>query len=190
MQEEIQQKKELVWKLLTEVSEQYAAELKRNGLDCFYGCGSCCFTETVEATVVEFLPLAFYFHERGELEEELKKIEEAVLNDQKICIFYSSDSENGRCTIYPYRAFICRTFGVFKVTDKHQKEVISLCHKMKKKNYSIPSELNLPSLVQWRQVFSSHFGVFETQLLPINQAIRDCFRQSLFKLSLLDKLKS
>jgi hypothetical protein len=34
-----------------------------SGLHCKFGCGKCCFKADIEATVLEFLPFAYYLHQ-------------------------------------------------------------------------------------------------------------------------------
>ena len=44
-----------------------------SGLHCGWGCGKCCFKPDIEATILEFLPFAFYLHQQDKAFEWLEK---------------------------------------------------------------------------------------------------------------------
>lgn len=81
------------------------------GLSCPPGCGSCCETPDIEATVLEFLPFAIRCWEDGSLEAWLQKLQE---NPSPLCPFFQPiipSSAKGRCLNYDARPLICRLFG-------------------------------------------------------------------------------
>lgn len=82
-----------------------------SGLRCVSGCGACCNSPDVEATVLELLPFAFELLQRGDAGEWHARALEA---EGKPCVIYRPDPwfpERGRCSEYTHRAAICRLFG-------------------------------------------------------------------------------
>lgn len=95
-----------------------------SGLTCQSGCGKCCNKADIEATVLEFLPLAHSLFLMNQCEEWLMQLRE---KQSALCIlFQPRDNGNGSCSDYRYRGLICRLFGFSARTDKYaQREFIS-----------------------------------------------------------------
>src|SRR5690606_28194775 len=79
-----------------------------SGLGCKTGCGKCCTKADIEATVLEFLPLAKYLYSTGEAETWLEKLSG---NSSEWCALLDQAALAGMCTNYKYRGLICRLFG-------------------------------------------------------------------------------
>jgi Fe-S-cluster containining protein len=102
------------------------------GLHCPPGCGRCCSSEEVEATVVEMLPLAVEVFRLGEAERWLELIDRG--NSSEACVLYQADvlvSGNGRCSFYAWRPIVCRLFGFAAVKNKHGKPELVACAREK-----------------------------------------------------------
>jgi hypothetical protein len=71
-------------------------------LQCVRGCGFCCKKPDIEATALEFLPLAFHYYLSGQVEEKLIFLRE---NQEAVCHGFREGSfpDSGYCSIYPYR---------------------------------------------------------------------------------------
>ena len=84
------------------------------GIACPPGCGKCCTTPTIEATVAECLPMARRIVARGDGERTLARLSELSARGDHTCVFYAATGGSdwmGRCTEYETRPPICRLFG-------------------------------------------------------------------------------
>ncbi|MBN2343221.1 MAG: YkgJ family cysteine cluster protein [Deltaproteobacteria bacterium] len=98
------------------------------GIHCPPGCGSCCASPKVEATVLEMIPLAEWLIHAPEAREYLLYFENEELPPH--CAFYTPDTlhfNHGRCSVYPHRPTLCRLFGFAAVRDKREKPVFAAC---------------------------------------------------------------
>jgi len=124
IQEKVSSVNNLFDKLESEISE-FKNEYK---LDCIKGCYQCCLKPDIEATVLEFLPLALHLYKSGKQIEVLERLEQ--LEENSLCIGLNINNiveQNGGCSIYPYRGLICRLFGFSAVTDKNDNNLIATC---------------------------------------------------------------
>lgn len=77
---------------------------------CPSGCISCCLKPDLEASVLEFLPLAWHLVTTGQHDNVIARIEEG----QTLCISLNTlrtDTEQPGCRYYTHRGAICRLFG-------------------------------------------------------------------------------
>lgn len=112
--------------------ESTAALQTATGLHCPPGCGRCCAAETVEASVLELLPLAEDLYARGEADHWAAAAEAAL--GRGACVFYSPERVawgGGRCQVYPLRPLLCRLFGYAAVNDKHGRPELAACRFIK-----------------------------------------------------------
>jgi len=128
-----------VFKIYEELDQQTDGFSRLTGLKCLDGCGACCESPNVEATVLELLPLAqeVYFLDREE--EILEKIGDRKEREPeyKSCILYLPDfivAGNGRCTYYNHRPLICRLFGFAARKNKYNHIEFSPCKKVRQKD--------------------------------------------------------
>lgn len=153
----------------------------RTGLACPEGCGQCCLSEKVEATVLECLPLAFELFRTFQAELILKRLEKN--NDAKQCVLYRSDYTAAGlwgCSQYRYRAVVCRLFGFAGNLDRQGNARLAMCRVMKEKNGADSSEIDLDDLHTPLPLFMDaglritalHPGM-GTIRMPINRALRD-----------------
>lgn len=98
------------------------------GLRCPDGCGSCCLSPAVQASILEMLPLAVALTMQGQAEFWLACLDEA--DGQERCVCFQADNVvagNGRCRVYPWRPTICRLFPFATVRDKHGDRRLTTC---------------------------------------------------------------
>jgi Fe-S-cluster containining protein len=91
------------------------------GLRCLPGCGTCCDSEKVEATVVEVIPLCWQILLNREEERYLAAIEEMEGHESRRCVIFDpakSQVAGGCCSHYEFRALMCRLFGFAARRDK------------------------------------------------------------------------
>ena len=99
-----------------------------SGLHCLSGCGKCCLKPDIEATPLEFLPLALSLYRQGVAEEWLKSVE----SGDSICKVYNEgQSGQGKCTQYQDRGMICRLFGYSARKNKYSKKELITCQIIK-----------------------------------------------------------
>lgn len=149
-------------------------------LKCVAGCGECCKKPDIEATIIEFLPLAYYLYKSGTAMEYLEKIK--GLNDPLCILFnpFTTAGSSGGCTIYPHRGLICRLFGFSAFEDKNGKPVISTCKLIKSsqaENYAraVEAVKNGAFIPVMSDFYMRLYGIdmdMARKFYPINQAIR------------------
>ncbi len=108
---------------------------QRSGLKCIPGCCQCCLNPNIETTILEFLPLAYYFYQAGQFQTWLHKIEEKQQKDEKVCILLlpqTNGHRNDYCSEYERRPLICRFFGFSAIQDKYGQKMLYTCQEMKK----------------------------------------------------------
>lgn len=149
-----------------------------SGLHCKSGCGKCCRKPDIEATVLEFLPLAYSFYKSRTAEEWLQKLQE---HSGAYCIlFKASDVGSDLCTQYAYRGLICRLFGFSARTNKYAKREFVSCLTIKTEqaeNYSATVGLILGghTVPVMNQYYMRLFAIdpdLGRQFFPINEAIK------------------
>jgi len=153
----------------------------RVGLSCPTGCGHCCLSEKVEATVLECIPLAFELFRTFQAELILKRLEKN--GNERRCILYRSDyTEAGLwgCTQYKHRAVVCRLFGYSGNRDREGIARLAMCKIMKEKLRTPVDaillndpEYPMPIFVDaGLRITTLHPG-FGIVRMPINMALRE-----------------
>ncbi len=119
--------------LFEEIDTATSAYAKASGVGCPTGCGACCEVPSIETTVLDCLPLALSWIEKGEAEEKLKMLHAFEVSESSGCPLYKSVSPGkGSCTEYQNRMSICRLFGFAAVRDRAGKPSMAACRVMKK----------------------------------------------------------
>lgn len=124
----IKEKVQLVEEVFAHLDDDIAKFQQETGLGCIRGCGECCKKPDIEATVLEFLPLAYYLFKTNRDAEVLQGLEKT--NSAPPCTFFSTifpGYQSGRCTIYLHRGLICRLFGFSATKDKEGNPVLATC---------------------------------------------------------------
>lgn len=113
--------------LLEEISEATNSFEREAGYSCRAGCGQCCLKPTVEAQVVEMLPMAQHLIDLGIADEIYDR---ALQAEEDSCILYVETPGNpgmGRCGHYQARPSLCRLFGFAAVNKKSGPPELSTC---------------------------------------------------------------
>src|SRR4051812_248182 len=83
------------------LDEAIASFQSSSALHCKMGCGKCCFKPDIEATILEFLPFAYYLYKNDLAIEWLEKVKQ---DDSSICLILNpAQNGAGLCSEYPYR---------------------------------------------------------------------------------------
>ncbi|MDQ3536000.1 MAG: YkgJ family cysteine cluster protein [Bacteroidota bacterium] len=154
---------------------------QETGLGCISGCGACCKKPDIEATVLEFLPLAYHLFKTGKDIDVLEKLEK--INNAPPCTFFSTllpSYQSGLCTIYLHRGLICRLFGFSATKDKEGRPVLATCkiiktelsEKYKTAVQSIEEGGFVPIMNQYYMKLLAIDLDLGNRFYPINEAIR------------------
>ena len=146
--------------------------------DCIEHCSECCRYNEIEATTLEFMPLAWHAYKLGLIENWLKELENY---DKSQCFF--SIFENGKwgCKIYPVRGMICRLFGFSAILDKNNKPKWAVCKTLKKVcpdlitkyNEYIKKHNKIPIISEYYLKLENIDFYLSQERLPINIAIKN-----------------
>jgi Fe-S-cluster containining protein len=174
-----------VSKVFQELDEAISQFQGVSGMDCFFGCGLCCTKPDIEASIIEFLPLAQQHYDEGNAEQmyDLLSADRA----DPICINFKSHAnqeDRGLCTQYTNRGLICRLFGYSARIDKYGKNELVTCARIKnespeayqkgathvKEGGEVPVMSNY-----YRQLQSIDFDL-ANQRVPINEAMLEALK--------------
>ncbi|XOV93922.1 MAG: YkgJ family cysteine cluster protein [Bacteroidota bacterium] len=169
-----------VEKVFSRLEVETNALKEHTGMHCLPGCGRCCMKPDIEASPLEFLPLAYSWFEEGKAYE---KLEELDSNPMNICLVfkpvYLSD-RNGSCGDYEHRGLICRLFGYATSRDKNGERRLVTCNLIKQEqpdSYQkavdkIADKEYLPSFINYYQQLVQIDFRLANEMLPINKAIK------------------
>ena len=167
--------------LYEEIDSQTAALRAIIELRCPPGCGTCCSSATVEATVLEMLPVARQLLRRREALSLLRRL--GAADHVGPCVFYRPERSprgEGCCGIYILRPSVCRLFGYGAVKNKHGIAQLALCTVMKKvipraaqdAAYAVERGLAAPTFTDFARRVAGLEPSLGGRLLPINRALR------------------
>lgn len=177
----IKQKVLAVEKLFKRLDNDISEFRKESGIYCFSGCGKCCNKPDIEASPLEFLPLAFHWFSHGKADEMLQQLEK---NQSLNCMIYKplsvDDPNHGHCGEYQYRGLICRLFGYGAGKDKYGQLRIVTCKLIKEQqveNYEkaveiLKSKSTVPVFTDYYQKLMQIDFRLTKDMLPINEAIQ------------------
>jgi Fe-S-cluster containining protein len=148
-----------------------------SGLTCLSGCGECCKKADIEATPVEFLPLALKLYDEG---KALSFYEELQSKSDSLCHVFRPFVTNfgGMCSEYPQRGLICRLFGYSARINKEGAKELVTCKLLKEQRTlhyekavsNIKAGKNVPVMSAYYTRMAS-IDPSLSQFFPINQAM-------------------
>lgn len=165
--------------LYRQLDEDVAIFSRQAGLHCPPGCGACCVSPHVEATVAEMLPLALWLFEQGEVEKTLERLRQG----SPLCVQYEARREQpnqGRCLAYAQRPVLCRLFGYMGSRDKTGQMRYAACRVFQKTEsariQNIEAELKhgtlpIPTLASAHERVAEIGELLGAEMLPLNQAL-------------------
>lgn len=171
--------------LFRDLDMQVATFRNATDLACPTGCAACCLLTRVEATALEFVPLAMHLSDAG-IDRILALLKAPDCPPH--CLFYATVGWPGHCRIYPWRPTVCRLFGFAGQLDRLGNPRLAACREMRAAD---PEAVNRAEnlargsgLMPLFREASIRLAGLDPALgrvwLPINQAIRD----ALLKVSL------
>ena len=169
-----------VEKLYKELSKSGAAFKEKAGYDCIKGCSACCQKADIEATILEFLPLAYYAFRDGRADELYNKFKNS--DDSSICGNYNpflTEINGGACSEYVHRGMICRLFAFSAITNKAGLKQLVACKTIKTEfalSYEIAQKninisLKVPMMNEYYMRLYNIDPSLATKYYPINEAI-------------------
>jgi len=128
----IKRKVKAIEKLYADLDQEMQVFRRGTGMACIAGCGKCCFKADIEATVLEFLPLAYHLYTNDQAYEWLEKLKTS--QQSQVCAvlqMLGTDQRQGKCSSYQQRGLICRLFGFSAAFDKYGNKRLSTCSVIK-----------------------------------------------------------
>lgn len=167
-----------VQRTYAKLDAEIAKMQSKTGLHCISGCGECCKKPDIEATPIEFLPLALELFDNNLAEQFLDELAQA---NGPTCHLFRPYVTNfgGLCSNYPHRGLICRLFGfTARITKEGQSELVTC--KLIKAEQSVAYEAAVSSIKQGEKIpvmshFYSRMANIDSNLntfYPINVAMR------------------
>jgi len=173
-----------------ELDEHLEKITTQTGMICQHLCSACCNKTGIEASPIEFIPLAAYLYQTAQIDEFLIRLDES--DQTGYCVLFSPEAwKNGEwgCLQYEKRGLICRLFGYgYRLNREGIPELVT-CKLLKDIS---PAQvfkarqlgLEKPDMVP---LFSNYFMQLYsinpdlgTTLMPINQAIRNAIEKLYF----------
>ncbi|MFW5705410.1 MAG: YkgJ family cysteine cluster protein [Bacteroidota bacterium] len=153
----------------------------KSGLHCLPGCGLCCFKPDIEATVLEFLPMAYRLFMDNKAEEMYEKLSQN--SDRSMCMLLvplTTENRTGMCDRYNERGLICRLFGYSAMIGKNHKPVLVTCKTIKDnqaEQYRMVSERiaagsDVPVISNYYQQLRNIDSSLGTAFYPINVSMK------------------
>ncbi len=144
------------------------------GMHCPAGCGECCKKPDIEASPIEFLPLALSWLDEGILWEQYDAIQNKA--DSRCFVFRPSITKfGGLCNAYSHRGLICRLFGYSARLDKDGNKELVTCKKIKDEQPAAVQKSNIENkVIPVMTHYYSKMASIDIQLndrMPINQAM-------------------
>lgn len=138
---------------------------------CLNNCYKCCLNPGIYATVLEFLPLAWYLVSSGKQQEILDKTGD---RQKEVCVMFNPLQEKGGCSAYEHRGLICRLFGFTARTTRDNQYQLITCEPIKNNlNAAIPPR-GLSRAPQMSAYYMKLYGLdpqLSISYLHINEAI-------------------
>ena len=180
---------EEVEKVFEELDNHLLLTSSQSGLKCPDFCGMCCRKLDIEASPMEFMPLAAWLYKTGKVNDFLEKMDNP---DHKWCACFDPEaSAKGEwgCKYYEHRGLICRLFGFGYRLNRESHPVLVTCRIMKTTQVAAvakAAELAAENPDEM-PVFSNYFMkllAIDPDLavpqMPINEAIRTAIEKLYF----------
>lgn len=167
-----------VKRVYLKLDREIAKMQQESGLMCISGCGECCKKPDIEATPIEFLPLALRLFDEGKAEQMLEELQNS--KDSRCHLFRPYVTNfGGLCNEYPDRGLICRLFGFTARRDKEGNPELVTC-KLLKTEREVHYLKAVDNIKQGKKIpvmsefYSRMAGIDPSlnQFYPINEAMK------------------
>lgn len=157
---------------------------RSTGLNCLSGCGACCLSKEISATVLEMIPTALDLYDRGIAQEVYDQL---LIREDLTCYFYhklSPDGFKGLCMNYGHRPSVCRSFGAAAARNKYGQKTMSICKLIKEQQGELINSINpelAPVIGEFARKVMSLDPRLGERILPINQALKEALEMILHR---------
>ena len=170
-----------VEKVFNMLNQHIAVFQKESNLGCLASCGKCCSKADIEASVLEFLPLAYHLYKEKKALEVLEMLQQ---HDSGYCVIlqpFLGQGDRGFCANYKYRGLICRLFGFSARRDKYGSKNLVTCKTIKESQsaeYNEASnkislgEMDVPMMSNYSMMLNAIDFQLASRYYPINTAIK------------------
>jgi len=171
-----------VEKVFSELDEHLASVSADTGMKCVHLCNACCRKTDIEASPIEFIPLAAWLYENGKVDEFLERLNKT--GDTGYCVLFSPDAwKEGKwgCTNYEKRGLICRLFGFGYRLNRDSVPELVTCKLMKEtcpegvakaRRIGVEAPEEVPLFRNYSMQLYSIDPDLAIRQYPINKAIR------------------
>ncbi|WP_286812711.1 MULTISPECIES: YkgJ family cysteine cluster protein [unclassified Maribacter] len=167
-------------RMFYQLEKELGSFQKSTGLGCVANCGNCCLKPDINATVLEFLPLAYHLFKQGVAETWLQDLEQDT--STKLCPVLNkliAPGAKGFCSEYAHRGLICRLFGFSAMLHKNNTPTLVTCKPIKEQKpqavamaeIHISSKKNYPLISNYYMQLRSIDESLGAELFPIRIAI-------------------
>lgn len=161
-----------------ESNETFSNYQQQMGLPCLSGCGACCLSPEISATILEMLPTAFSLVDKNGLEFAEQFLQQLENSQDFVCVFYkrlSLDGKKGHCTNYEFRPSVCRSFGAAALRDKNGNKSMSICKYIKEafpETIKNLDPIDAPVIGDFAKKITLLDPYLGNKLYPINEALK------------------
>jgi uncharacterized protein len=182
-----------VMALYTELDQQVTRFQLESGLECPFGCGLCCPTAMVYATVLEMLPAAVEILRQGSEAYWIERIRQAPSSPG--CVLYLTERPEdapGHCGFYTWRAAVCRLFGFATVHTRSGEQVLAACKHLKRFNptavaTAVAHSAGAPCFSNVSSLLYAIDPTLGSRLIPINEALKEAIHRMGLYLQMTDQ---
>lgn len=170
-----------VEKIFDTLDKHIAAFQQESSLSCIASCGKCCSKPDIEASVLEFLPLAYHLYKEKKAFDVLDKLQ---IYEGAYCFILQpllGQNDKGFCGNYRYRGLICRLFGFSARRDKYGNKNLVTCKSIKE-NQALQYEaanlkiggggMDVPMMSNYSMMLNAIDFQLASRYYPINIAIK------------------
>ena len=171
-----------VEEVFKELDEHIELTASKTGMKCVHLCNACCRKTDIEASPIEFIPLAAWLYESGKVDEFMTRLDKS--DETGYCPLFSPEAwreGNWGCQNYEKRGLICRLFGFgYRLNREGIPELVT-CKVMKEscpeavakaRQSGIETPEEVPLFRNYSMRLYSIDPDLAIQQLPINKAIR------------------
>ena len=177
-----------------ELDEHIERTTLSTGMKCVHLCNVCCVKTDIEASPLEFIPLAAFLYKTGQVDEFITLLDKA--EETGYCALLMPEAwKEGKwgCRYYEKRGLICRMFGFgYRLNQEEIPEIVT-CKILKDKSPGAIQNANVlgrktpEDVPLFRNYSMKLFSIdpdLSINLLPINQAIRIAIEKLYFDYAL------
>jgi len=170
-----------VEKVFDTLNKHIAVFQQESNLSCLSSCGKCCSKSDIEASVLEFLPLAYHLYKEKKAFEVLEVLQNSESSYCLILQPFLGQHDKGFCGNYKYRGLICRLFGFSARRDKYGNKNLVTCKSIKDTQapqYELVSAriesgtLDVPMMSNYAMMLNAIDFQLASKYYPINIAIK------------------